>query len=127
MTGADLPLGPVLVTLAILTCALVLGHVREVSQRRNAQEKAFTLLKQWLSPVQLAQYEKYGYFEVMGGNSGKHYRIRPTRQMNAWTSWTNRVCGSPHGASAQKGNFRSVMSCWRRRLLLKKMSGPLSP
>jgi hypothetical protein len=28
------------------------------------------------------QYEKYGYFEVMGGESGKHYRIRPTRQMN---------------------------------------------
>ena len=80
--GADLPLGPVLVTLAILTCALLLGHVREVSQRRTAEEKGFTLLKQWLSPVQLAQYEKYGYFEVMGGNSGKHYRIRPTRQMN---------------------------------------------
>ena len=80
--GTDLPLGPVLVTLAILTCALLLGHVHEVSQRRTAEEKGFTLLKQWLSPVQLAQYEKYGYFEVMGGDSGKHYRIRPTRQMN---------------------------------------------
>jgi len=72
----------VLVTLAILTFALLLGHVHEVSQRRTAEEKGFTLLKQWLSPVQLAQYERYGYFEVIGGNSGKHYRIRPTRQMN---------------------------------------------
>jgi hypothetical protein len=80
--GPDLPLGPVLVTLAILTCALVLGHVREVSQRRTAEEKASALLKHWLSPVQVAQYEKYGYFEVTGGNSGKHYRIRPKRQMN---------------------------------------------
>jgi hypothetical protein len=80
--GADLPLGPVLVTLAILTCALLLGHVHEVSQRRTAEEKGFTLLKQWLSPVQLAQYERYGYFEVIGENSGKHYRLRPTRQMN---------------------------------------------
>ena len=33
-------------------------------------------------PGQLAQYEKYGYFEVTGGDSGKRYRIRPTRQMN---------------------------------------------
>ena len=80
--GVDLPLGPVLATLAILTCALVLGHVREVSQRRTAEEKGLTLLKQWLSPAQLAQYEKYGYFEVTGGDSGKRYRIRPSRQMN---------------------------------------------
>jgi hypothetical protein len=80
--GVDLPLGPVLATLAILTCALVLGHVREVSQRRTAEEKALTLLKQWLSPAELAQYEKYSYFEVTGGDSGKRYRIRPSRQMN---------------------------------------------
>ena len=80
--GIDLSLGAVLITLAILTCALVLGHVHEVSRRRTAEEKGLTLLRQWLSPAQLAQYEKYGYFEVMGGESGKHYRIRPTRQMN---------------------------------------------
>jgi len=59
----------VLATLAILTCALLLGHVREVSQRRTAEEKALTLLKQWLSPAELAQYEKYSYFEVTGGDS----------------------------------------------------------
>ena len=80
--GIDLSLGAVLITLAILTRALVLGHVHEVSRRRTAEEKGLTLLRQWLSPAQLAQYEKYGYFEVMGGESGKHYRIRPTRQMN---------------------------------------------
>ena len=60
----------------------MLGHVREVSQRRTAEEKALTLLKQWLSPAELAQYEKYSYFEVTGGDSGKRYRIRPSRQMN---------------------------------------------
>ena len=76
---SDLSLGAVLIT---LTCALVLRHVHEVSRRRTAEEKGLTLLRQWLSPAQLAQYEKYGYFEVMGGESGKHYRIRPTRQMN---------------------------------------------
>ncbi len=82
MMGIDLPLGAVLTTLAILTCAMVLGHVREVSDRRTAEEKGVALLKHWLSAAQLAQYEKYGYFEVMGGDSGKHYRIRPSRQMN---------------------------------------------
>ncbi len=80
--GIDLPLGAVLTTLAMLTCALVLGHVREVSDRRTAEEKGVALLKQWLSAAQLAQYEKYGYFEVMGGDSGKRYRIRSTHQMN---------------------------------------------
>ena len=80
--GIDLSLGAVLITLAILTCALVLGHVHEVSRRRTAEEKGLALLRQWLSPAQLAQYEKDGYFEGMGGESGKHYRIRPTRQMN---------------------------------------------
>ena len=82
MMGIDLPLGAVLTTLAILTCAMVLGHVREVSDRRTAEEKGVALLKHWLSAAQLAQYEKYGYFEVMGGDSGKQYRIRPSRQMN---------------------------------------------
>jgi hypothetical protein len=72
----------VLLILAILTCVLLLGHVHEVSQRRTAEEKGLALLKQWLSAAQLTQYEKYHYFEVTGGDSGKHYRIRPTRQMN---------------------------------------------
>ena len=80
--AAELPLGPVLVFLSILTCLLLLGHVRDVSHRRTAEEKGLALLKQWLSPAQLTQYEKYHYFEVTGGDSGKHYRIRPTRQMN---------------------------------------------
>ena len=39
-------------------------------------------MKQWLSPAQLAQFEKHVYFELTGGDSGKRYRIRPTHQMN---------------------------------------------
>ena len=64
---------------------LVLGHVSEVGYRRAAEERGLVLLKQWLSPAQLAQYEKHGYFELTGGDSGKRYRIRPTHQM-MWTS-----------------------------------------
>ena len=40
------------------------------------------LLKQWLSPAQLAQYESYGYFEVTGCHTGKCYRVRRNQQMN---------------------------------------------
>jgi hypothetical protein len=80
--GIDPPLGVVLIVVAILACALVLEHLHELSDRRTAEEKGLTLLKQWLSRAQLVQYEKYGYFEVTGGGTGKQYRIRPTRQMN---------------------------------------------
>ena len=62
--GVDLPLGPVLATLAILTCALVLGHVREVSQRRTAEEKALTLLKQWLSPLSRIKGRKFAQVDL---------------------------------------------------------------
>jgi hypothetical protein len=43
-----------------------------------------------------------------------------------WTSWTNTAYGSPHGDSAQKGNFQSVTSCWRRRLRWRITSRPPS-
>jgi len=82
IAGVDLSLCVVLTTLAVLACALVLGHVSEVGYRRAAEERGLVLLKQWLSPAQLAQYENHGYFELTGGDSGKRYRIRPTHQMN---------------------------------------------
>ena len=33
------------------------------------------LLRQWLSPAQRAQFAEKGYFEVVGGDTGKRYRI----------------------------------------------------
>ena len=32
-------------------------------------------LRQWLSPVQRAQFAKKGYFEVVGSDTGQRYRI----------------------------------------------------
>jgi hypothetical protein len=81
----DLPISvglPTLLLLCVLICALVLEHFRERSRARAAEEKALALLKQWLSPAQLTQYQKYGHFEVMGCHSGKRYRIRGSQQMN---------------------------------------------
>jgi hypothetical protein len=34
------------------------------------------LLREWLSAEQLAQFNKHGYFEVTGCQSGKRFRIR---------------------------------------------------
>jgi hypothetical protein len=34
------------------------------------------LLREWLSPEQLAQYDRHNYFEVTGCHTGKRYRIR---------------------------------------------------
>ncbi len=48
----------------------------------EAQERGLRLLKDSLSPAQLEQYERYRYFEVIGGRTGRRYRIRHGRMMN---------------------------------------------
>ena len=61
----------------------------------QAEIRGISLLKGWLSPKQLAQYESYRYFDVIGRQSGKRYRIRHGRQMNIEQLDRNgrRVCG----------------------------------
>jgi hypothetical protein len=56
------------------------GQVFE--QRRKAEQRAYTLLKRWLSSEQIAQLDRHGYFEVRGSHSGRCYRIRRDRNMN---------------------------------------------
>jgi hypothetical protein len=48
----------------------------------QAEKRGISLLKGWLSPEQLAQYEFYRYFDVIGRQSGKRYRIRYGTGMN---------------------------------------------
>ena len=48
----------------------------------QAEIRGINLLKEWLSPEQLAQYQSYGYFDVIGRQSGKRYRIRYGTAMN---------------------------------------------
>jgi hypothetical protein len=62
---------------------------------RRAQERGIRLLMENLSAAQRKQYEKYGYFDVNGGKTGKRYRIRHGRQMNIEQLDRNgrRVCG----------------------------------
>ena len=47
---------------------------REPGRARDA--RGIRLLREWLSPEQLAQYDRFGYFDVTGCDSGKRYRIR---------------------------------------------------
>lgn len=47
-----------------------------------SEDAALKLLKEHLSPEQLACYERHTYFHVTGGHSGKTYRIHYGRQQN---------------------------------------------
>jgi hypothetical protein len=49
---------------------------------KGDHERAIQLLKQNLSPVQLEQYKRSGHFDVIGGDTGRRYRIRRGYQMN---------------------------------------------
>ena len=94
----------------LVLCVLMLGLARAWGRYLahppprggGAEQKARDLLKQWLSSVQLAQYERTGHFEVTGCDSGKHYRIRRGRQMNVFELDQNGVqvaawCFGPGG------------------------------
>lgn len=61
----------------------------------EAQERGIRLLKENLTLAQRQQYEKHWYFEVVGGKTGKRYRIRHGRSMNIDQLDKNgrRVCG----------------------------------
>ena len=51
--------------------ALFIRHGAE----RTPEGRSLRLLRHWLSPTQLAQFGHLGYFEVVGGDTGKRYRI----------------------------------------------------
>jgi hypothetical protein len=53
-----------------------------LESHNTAEARGLTLLKEWLSPEQLAQYHANGYFDVVGCVSGKRYRIHYGTSMN---------------------------------------------
>ena len=68
--------------MVLLTGLLRNRQAQSFAQRREAEQRAYALLKEWLSPEQIAQLELHGYFEVRGSHSGTCYRIRRERNMN---------------------------------------------
>jgi hypothetical protein len=49
---------------------------------REAHERGIQFLTQNLSPTQREQYERQGYFDVIGGETAKRYRVHHGYQMN---------------------------------------------
>jgi hypothetical protein len=56
----------------------------EYGFRSESEARGLALLKGWLSPDQLAQYQAHGYFDVTGCYSRKRYRIRHGVGMNIY-------------------------------------------
>src|SRR5262245_47996883 len=54
------------------------------AQRLEAETKSRILLREWLSPEQLAQYTRNQCFEVVGSNTGKRYLIQEGQQQNVF-------------------------------------------
>jgi hypothetical protein len=48
----------------------------ELGHGDTCEARGLRLLREWLSPAQLAQFEAHKYFDVTGSHSGKRYRIR---------------------------------------------------
>jgi hypothetical protein len=49
---------------------------------RTPEGRSLRLLREWLAPAQRTQFAKKGYFEVVGGETGKQYRIYPGTMSN---------------------------------------------
>jgi hypothetical protein len=75
--------------------AIYHGDDRREAKRRDAEARGLKLLKEWLSPAQLAQFEQQGYFDVTAGDSGKHYRIHNGTVQNVYEldAQGEQICG----------------------------------
>ena len=64
-------------TVLLSALSLVVARSGSCSRsfRYEIEARALTLLKGWLSPKQRACYERFRYFDVIGCDSGKRYRI----------------------------------------------------
>jgi len=55
-------------------------RLKTIEDLREA--RGITLLRQWLSPEQQAQFDASKYFDVIGCDSGRRYRIRHGTETN---------------------------------------------
>jgi hypothetical protein len=81
------------------------GRVEDCGSHLQSEERSQNLLRQWLSPDQADQYDKYQRFEVVGSDTGTRYRISRGTIMNieelaAKGYVTRRWCFAPKGTFA---------------------------
>jgi hypothetical protein len=72
--------------------------------------RAQALLRSWLSPDQRRQYDRRGYFEVRGSESGKRYRICRgavfnVQELDSFGLVANWWCFGPHGVAVGDVNL----------------------
>jgi hypothetical protein len=85
----------VVVALTAISAGLMIALVARMETTSSlVEQKAVAVLQSWLSAERAEQYSSYGYFEVIGSDTGKRYRIRHGRMMNIdeLDSVGNRVC-----------------------------------
>jgi len=58
------------------------GLGRLFSSKHNSEARGLRLLRSWLSPEQRAQFDATRYFDAIGCDSGKRYRIHYGVSMN---------------------------------------------
>lgn len=51
------------------------GHTNHSAGNYTAELRAIALLQSWLTPEQREQFDKYGWFDVIGGDTGRRYRV----------------------------------------------------
>jgi hypothetical protein len=57
---------------------------RSFIDRNSPDTRARRLLREWLSPGQLAQFDADGYFDVIGSETGRRYRIHEGTASNVF-------------------------------------------
>jgi len=57
-------------------------RLRQYWFETDRKARGLRLLREWLSPEQLAQFDQQSYFDVIGCHSARRYRIRHGTAMN---------------------------------------------
>jgi hypothetical protein len=73
---------PIALSFLLLVIWLICRSAPAPIDRAATEERGFQLLRSWLSPKQLQQWETLSEFEVVGSRTGARYRIRRGKVMN---------------------------------------------
>jgi hypothetical protein len=68
------------------------------SEDEEAQQRSLRLLQDWLSEDQLHQYEKEGWFLVIGNNTGTVYKVGPEQWFSiaVWNENEDKITGEKY-------------------------------
>jgi hypothetical protein len=91
---------------------------RSFSDENTPEAHGRRLLCEWLSAEQRAQLERHRYFEVIGCDSNKRYRIHYGTNSNVHEIDETGRQGWD-GAFYQRATLSRATTCWRKRLPLK--------